>query len=138
MRRLHVAQTHVAYCPEAPDPGSRLPQHAHDLLREGVAGRVDHGNLQLFLRTKVREDAALAYIQGCGEPRDRQPVEPLDRRESRMQVELLDRRRWKTRIELANAIFEYLEIWHNWQRRHSRLGMLTPAKFENRQLILGA
>lgn len=29
-----------------------------------------------------------------------------------MQVELLDGRRWKTRIELANAIFEYLEIWH--------------------------
>lgn len=49
---------------------------------------------------------------------------------SRMQVELLDRRRWKTRIELANAIFEYLEIWHNRQRRHSRLGMLTPIEFE--------
>ena len=57
---------------------------------------------------------------------------------SRMQVELLDRRRWKTRLELANAIFEYLEIWHNRQRRHSRLGMLTPVEFENRQLIIGA
>jgi putative transposase len=57
---------------------------------------------------------------------------------SRMQVELLDRRRWKTRIELANAIFEYLEIWHNRHRRHSRLGMLTPIEFENRQLIIGA
>ena len=30
---------------------------------------------------------------------------------ARMQVELLNRRRWRTRIELANAIFEYLEIW---------------------------
>jgi putative transposase len=57
---------------------------------------------------------------------------------SRMQVELLDRRRWKTRIELANAIFEYLEIWHNRHRRHSRLGMLTPIEFENRPLIIGA
>jgi putative transposase len=44
---------------------------------------------------------------------------------SRMQVELLDRYRWKTRVELANAIFEYLEIFHNRQRRHSALGMLT-------------
>ena len=43
---------------------------------------------------------------------------------SRMQVELLDRQRWHTRIELANAIFEYLEIWHNRQRRHTSLGML--------------
>ncbi|WP_433258276.1 transposase [Streptosporangium sp. CA-135522] len=31
----------------------------------------------------------------------------------RMQTELLNRRRWKTRIEPANAIFEYLEIFHN-------------------------
>lgn len=52
---------------------------------------------------------------------------------SRMQVELLDTRRWKTRVELANAIFEYLEIWHNRQRRHSALGMMTPVEFEARQ-----
>ncbi len=51
---------------------------------------------------------------------------------SRMQVELLDRQRWRTRVELANAIFEYLEIFHNRQRRHSALGMLTPVEFENR------
>jgi len=49
---------------------------------------------------------------------------------SRMQVELLDRQRWKTRLQLANAIFEYLEIWHNRQRRHSQLGMLSPTEFE--------
>ena len=49
---------------------------------------------------------------------------------SRMQVELLDRKRWRTRVELANAIFEYLEIFHNRQRRHSALGMLTPVEFE--------
>lgn len=52
---------------------------------------------------------------------------------SRMQVELLDRRRWRTRIELANAIFEYLEVFHNRQRRHSSLGMLSPIEFETRQ-----
>jgi transposase InsO family protein len=51
---------------------------------------------------------------------------------SRMQVELLDRRIWRTRVELANAIFEYLEIFHNRQRRHSALGMLTPVEFETR------
>ena len=52
---------------------------------------------------------------------------------SRMQVELLDRKRWRTRVELANAIFEYLEIFHNRQRRHSALGMLTPVEFEARR-----
>ena len=49
---------------------------------------------------------------------------------ARMQVELLDRQRWSTRVELANAIFEYLEIFHNRKRRHSALGMRTPVEFE--------
>jgi putative transposase len=53
---------------------------------------------------------------------------------SRMQVELLDRKRWLTRVELANAIFEYLEVFHNRQRRHSALQMLTPIEFEQRQI----
>jgi putative transposase len=52
---------------------------------------------------------------------------------SRVQVELLDRKRWSTRVELANAMFEYLEIFHNRQRRHSSLGMLTPVEFEARR-----
>ena len=28
-----------------------------------------------------------------------------------VQTELLNRQRWRTRIELANAVFEYLEIF---------------------------
>ena len=51
---------------------------------------------------------------------------------ARMQVELLNRKRWSTRLELANAIFEYLEIFHNRQRRHSSLGMLSPIEYELR------
>ena len=51
---------------------------------------------------------------------------------SRMQVELLDRQTWRTRVELANAIFEYLEILHNRQHRHSALGMLAPVEYETR------
>jgi putative transposase len=35
--------------------------------------------------------------------------------------------RWRTRLELANALFEYLEIFHNRRRRHSSLGMLTQS-----------
>jgi putative transposase len=52
---------------------------------------------------------------------------------SRVQVELLDRQVWSTRLELATALFEYLEIFHNRQRRHSSLGMLTPIEFEIHQ-----
>jgi hypothetical protein len=49
---------------------------------------------------------------------------------ARLQTELLNRRKWRTRLELANAIFEYLEVFHNRKRRHSALGMLTPAEYE--------
>jgi putative transposase len=49
---------------------------------------------------------------------------------SSMQIELLNRRRWKTRVELANALFEYIEIFHNRQRRHSALGYRTPIEHE--------
>ena len=49
---------------------------------------------------------------------------------SRIQVELPDTRRWRTRVELANAIFEYIEIFHNRRRRHSNLGTRTPIEFE--------
>lgn len=45
----------------------------------------------------------------------------------RMQVELLNRRRWQTRVELANAIFEYLEMFHNRKRRPVLLGCARQA-----------
>lgn len=49
-----------------------------------------------------------------------------------LQLEVLDTKTWKTRDELANAIFEWIECWYNPERRHSRIGMLSPAEFEAR------
>jgi len=50
---------------------------------------------------------------------------------STMQRELLDTQSWSTRSELAAAIFEWIEAWYNPRRRHSSLGDLAPAEFEN-------
>lgn len=49
-----------------------------------------------------------------------------------LQLEVLDRKTRKIREELAVAIFELIECWYNPQRRHSRLGMLSPSEFEAR------
>jgi putative transposase len=49
-----------------------------------------------------------------------------------MQLERLDRHTWSTRAELANAIFVWIECWYNPKRRHSRVGMFSPAEFETR------
>jgi putative transposase len=73
-------------------------------------------------------DAGLAPSVGAvGAPFDNAMVEAFW---ARMQVELLNRQRWKTRVELASAIHDYIEIWHNTQRRHSALNMLTPTEYE--------
>ncbi|WP_435812805.1 IS3 family transposase [Streptomyces mirabilis] len=34
-------------------------------------------------------------------------------------------------MELSTALFEYLEIFHNPQRRHSALGMLSPVEYNS-------
>jgi transposase InsO family protein len=51
---------------------------------------------------------------------------------SLMQIELLNRKEWKTRVEMANAIFEYIEIFYNRQRRHSSIGYRIPIEYELR------
>lgn len=47
-----------------------------------------------------------------------------------MPIELLDRQKWKVRVELANAIFYYIEIFHEHQRHHSALYYRTPIEYE--------
>jgi putative transposase len=49
-----------------------------------------------------------------------------------MQLELPDRTKWETRQQLGNGIFEWVECWYNPCRRHSSLGMLSPAEYERR------
>ncbi len=72
---------------------------------------------------RVRSDAAMASLAGTselapsmgsvGDCYDNSMIETFW---SRMQVKLFDPRHWRTRIKLANAIFDYLEIWHNRRR----------------------
>jgi len=43
--------------------------------------------------------------------------------------ELIYHQRYATRADAESAITEYIEIFYNRQRRHSRLGYLSPALF---------
>lgn len=76
---------------------------------------------------RAQESGLLPSMGSIGDCYDNAMIESFW---ARMQVELLNRKRWRTRVELANAIFEYLEIFHNRQRRHSALGMHTPIEYE--------
>lgn len=44
--------------------------------------------------------------------------------------ELADGADWQTRDEARTAVFEYIEVWYNRQRRHSSLGYLSPIDYE--------
>ena len=47
-----------------------------------------------------------------------------------LECELLDRQRFRTRTDARMALFDYLEVFYNRARRHSRLGYLSPAAYE--------
>ena len=47
-----------------------------------------------------------------------------------LKTELVYRRNFKTRQEAKQAIFEWIEIWYNRQRRHSSLEYMSPEEYE--------
>jgi putative transposase len=51
-----------------------------------------------------------------------------------LEWELIERSDWRTRDEARLAIFEYVECWYNPKRRHSSLGYLSPAEYEEKLL----
>jgi putative transposase len=46
--------------------------------------------------------------------------------------DLVDHADFATRAEARTAIFEYIEVFYNRQRRHSHLGYQAPAEFEEK------
>ena len=51
-----------------------------------------------------------------------------------LKAELLYRASWPTRQTARTAIFEYVEGFYNTRRRHSALGHLSPAEYEEVKL----
>jgi len=49
---------------------------------------------------------------------------------STLEFELLMRNDWHTKEEARRAIFRYIETWYNRKRRHSTLGYISPAAYE--------
>jgi putative transposase len=54
-----------------------------------------------------------------------------------LKTELLYQGRWPTRQDARTAIFEYIEGFYNARRRHSALGYLSPAEFEEDRMREG-
>ena len=97
----------------------------------GVVIHSDHGVQARFtswaFTDRARASGLMPSMGSIGDCYDNAMIESFW---GRVQTELLNRAALAHRLELANALFEYLEIFHNRRRRHSSLGMLTPAEYE--------
>ena len=95
----------------------------------GTVIHSDHGSQfsSWAFSERVRQAGLVPSMGTVGDAYDNALIEAFW---ARLQTELLNRKKWKTRIELSTALFDYLEIFHNRNRRHSSLGMLTPIEFE--------
>jgi putative transposase len=51
-----------------------------------------------------------------------------------LKKELVADSKWKTRAEAKSALFEFIEVWYNRQRRHSAIEYLSPAEYEKQLL----
>jgi transposase InsO family protein len=49
-----------------------------------------------------------------------------------LELELIAKARWETRDDARRAIFRYIETWYNRELRHSTLGYVSPAVYEER------
>lgn len=55
-----------------------------------------------------------------------------------LKTELIYRSSWSSRTSVRSAIHEYIEVFYNRRRRHSRLGYVCPAEFEDNFQAAGA
>jgi transposase InsO family protein len=115
--------------------GTITPSHFEDRVPQSSTATGDqfrsHGYVRTLARFELR--GSMGRVAACA---DNSAMESFW---STMQIELLNRQRWKTRVELANAMFDYIEIFYNRRRRHSQLDYRSPIEFEvasDKQLII--
>ena len=96
--------------------------------RAGLVHHSDHGcqYTSWAFGQRLRSAGLLGSMGTVGDALDNAVAESFF---ATLQTELLDRRRWSSRRQLAQAIFEWIEVFYNAQRRHSTLGMLAPLTY---------
>jgi putative transposase len=78
-------------------------------------------------RDELAAHGMIASMSGKGDCYDNAVAESFF---STLEFELLMKNDWHTREEARRAIFRYIETWYNRKRRHSTLGYISPAEYE--------
>jgi putative transposase len=95
----------------------------------GLVHHSDQGSqfVSLAFGQKAREAGIAVSMGSKGDCYDNAVAERFF---ATLKKELLHRQSWPIRRELEAAVFEYIEVFYNRRRRHSTLGMLSPAEYE--------
>lgn len=98
---------------------------------EGVIHHSDHGCQYTSLRFGERCQAVgiRCSMGSVGDCYDNALAESFF---ATLECELLARQPFRTRLEARSALFEYIEVFYNRQRRHSALDYLSPEAYERR------
>jgi putative transposase len=98
---------------------------------KGTIAHSDQGSQfsSLSYGRRLREAGLVASMGSRGDAYDNAMAEAFF---ATLECELLAQHRFQTRDQARMAVFDFIEGWYNTQRRHSSLGMLSPAKFERR------
>jgi len=100
--------------------------------------RIEAGELNLrqtwsevdeIIQAALARAGAVCSMSRKGNCWDNAPVESFF---ASLKRELVQRVRFATREQARAAIFEWIEVWYNRERRHSALGYLSPEQFERR------
>jgi putative transposase len=98
---------------------------------DGVIHHSDHGcqYTSLLFGEQCRAVGIRCSMGSVGDCYDNAMAESFF---ATLECELLARRAFSTHAEVRSALFEYIEVFYNRQRRHSALGYLSPERFERR------
>jgi len=102
-----------------------------------VVHHTDHGSqyTSWAFGQRLRKAGLMGSMGTVGDALDNAMAESFF---ATLQLELFDRKKWSTRRELAQAIFEFIEVFYNPERRHTALNYLSPIDYENRHATLNA
>jgi putative transposase len=98
---------------------------------DGLVHHSDRGSqyTSLAFGRRCREAGVAQSMGSTGDAYDNAMAESFF---ASLETELLDRTSFRTRADARLALFDYIEVFYNRQRRHSALDYLSPAEFERR------
>jgi putative transposase len=82
----------------------------------------------LVFGRRLREAGLVASMGTVGDALDNAVAESFF---ATLECELLDRQAWPTRAGLRTAVFDFIEVFYNRQRRHSTIGYQPPVSYEH-------